>query len=92
MEKKDPLVVDLLEKVMLDESKKFTYVSSILTDDEKEQLQLALLSNIDVFTWSHSNMVEINPTMASHKLNIISKAKPMRHKVRLVHSDRHQII
>ena len=37
-------------------------------------------------------MVGINPTMASHKLNIIPTAKPLRQKVRRFHSDRHQII
>ena len=36
-------------------------------------------------------MVEINPTVASHKLNTISTAKPVRQKVRRLHSDRHQI-
>ena len=92
MEEKDPLAVNPLEKVMLDGLEKFTYASSLMTDDEKEQLRLALLSNIDVFAWSHSNMVGINPTMASHKLNIISKAEPVRQKVRCFHSNRHQII
>ena len=37
-------------------------------------------------------MVEINPTVASHKLNIISMVKPVRQKVRRFHPDRHQII
>ena len=37
-------------------------------------------------------MVGINPTVASHKLNIISTAKPVRRKVRCFHPDRHQII
>ena len=67
--------MDPLINVMLDGPKKFSYASSLLTDDEKEQLRLALLSNIDVFAWSHSNMVGINPKVASHKLNIISTAK-----------------
>ena len=53
MEEKDLLAVEPLEKVMLDGPDKFTYASSLLTDDEKEQLRLALLSNIDVFAWSH---------------------------------------
>ena len=48
--------MDPLEKVMLDWPKKFTYANSLLTDDEKEKLRLALLSNIDVFAWSHSDM------------------------------------
>ena len=92
VEEKDPLAMDPLEKVVLDGSKKFTYSSSLQTDDEKEQLQLGLLNNIDVFAWSHSDMVGINPTVASHKLNIISIAKPVRHKVRCYHPDCHQII
>ena len=74
--------MDPLEKVMLEELEKFTYVSSLLTNDEKEQLRLALLINIDVFAWSHSDMFGINPMVASHKLNIISTAKPVRQKVR----------
>ena len=37
-------------------------------------------------------MVGINPTVASHELNIIPTARPVRHKVRHFHSDCHQII
>ena len=37
-------------------------------------------------------MVGINPTVASHKLNIIPTARPMRQKVRCFHPDHHQII
>ena len=37
-------------------------------------------------------MVGINTTVATHQLNIIPIAKPVRHKVRRFHPDRHQII
>ena len=37
-------------------------------------------------------MIEINPTMASHKLNIIPVNRPVGQKVRRFHLDRHQII
>ena len=37
-------------------------------------------------------MVEINPTVASHELNIIPMARPVRQKVRRFHPDCHQII
>ena len=77
---------------MLDGPEKFTYVSSLLSNEEKEQLQRILLRNIDVFAWNHSNMIEIDPMLASHKLNIILLAKPVRQKVRRFHLDRHQII
>ena len=37
-------------------------------------------------------MVGINPTMASHKLNILPTTKPVRQKTRRFHPNRHQII
>ena len=84
--------MDPLEKVVLDGPKKFAYANSLLSYDEKERLRLALLSNIDVFALSHSYMAGINPTVASHKLNIISTAIPVKQRVRRFHSDCHQII
>ena len=78
MEKKDLVAMDPLEKVILDEAKKFTYASSLLSEEEREQLQLMLLNNMDVFAWSHSDMAGINSAVASHKLKIIPAAKPVR--------------
>ena len=86
-EENDSLAMDPLEKVKLDRLEKFTYISYLLFNEEKEQLRLLLLNNINIFTWNHSYMVGINPTMASHKLNIILVVRPVRQKVR-----RHQII
>ena len=37
-------------------------------------------------------MVGIDPALASHKLEIIATAKPVRQKIRRFHPDRHQII
>ena len=37
-------------------------------------------------------MAEINPTLASHKLNVISMAKPVSQKIRRFYPDRHKII
>ena len=84
--------MDPLEKVTLEGPKNFTYISSLLSNEEMEQLPLLLLNNIDVFTWSHSDMVGINPTVDSHKLNIIPMARPVKQKVRRFHPDLHQII
>ena len=92
MEEKDPLAMDPLEKVTLDGPENFTYINSLLSNEEREQLRFMLLNNIDVFAWSHSDMIEINPMVASHKLNIIPVARPVRQKVRRFHPDRHKII
>ena len=37
-------------------------------------------------------MAGIDPTLASHKLNIIATVEPIRKKIRRFHPDRHQII
>ena len=92
MEEKDSLIVDPLETIALGWPEKFTYVSTLLSNEEKEQLQHKLLGNADVFAWSHSDMVGIDPMLASHKLNIIASTKPIRQKIRCFHPDRHQII
>ena len=46
---KDPLAMDPLEKVTLDGLETFTYISSLIFNEESEQLRLMLLNNIDVF-------------------------------------------
>ena len=76
------MAMDPLEEVELDGPEKFTYVTSLLSNEEKAQLQLALLHNIDIFA----------PTVASHKLNVLPTAKPIRQRVRRFHLDRRQII
>ena len=63
--------MDPLESILLGEPDKHTYVSSLLSEEEKEQLRQALFGNIDVFSWTHSDMTGISPTHASHKLNVV---------------------
>ena len=84
--------MDPLEAVALEGSEKFTYVSTLLSSEEKEQLRRVLLGNADVFIWSHLDMAGISLTLASHKLNIIATTKPVRQKIRRFHPNRHQII
>ena len=84
--------MDPLESILLGWPNKHTYVISLFSEEEKEQLQQVLLGNIDVFAWTHSDMTDISPMHASHKLNVISSARPARQKVRHFHLNRHQII
>ena len=78
--------------MLLDGPDKSTYVSFLLSNGEKEQIHQVLHRNMDVFTWTHSDMASINPVHASHKLNVIPSARPIRQKVRRFHPDRHQVI
>ena len=92
MEDRERLAIDPLESMSLAEPDKSTYVSSLLSGAETEQIQQVLLHNMDVFAYTHSDMDDINPVHASHKLNVISSTRPVRQKVRRFHPDRHQVI
>ena len=92
VEDRKRLAVDLLVSISLAEPDKSTYVSSLLSRWEREQIQRVLLRNMDVFSWTHTNMAGINPVHTSHKLNIIPSARPVRQKVRRFRPDEHQVI
>ena len=47
---------------------------------------------MDVFAWTHSDMTSINPVHASHKLNGIPPARPIRQEVSHFPPDRHRVI
>ena len=64
VEENNPPAMDPLEEIELDGRERFAYVSSLLSNEEMEQVRLMLLSNIDVFALRHSDMVRINPTVA----------------------------
>ena len=92
MEDRGQLAINPLELMSLVEPDKSTYVSSLLSVTKKEQIQQVMLHNMDVFAWTHSDMADINPVHASHKLNVIPSARSVRQKVRHFHPNRHQVI
>ncbi|RVW17189.1 Transposon Tf2-12 polyprotein [Vitis vinifera] len=55
-------------------------------------MQNALRQNHDVFTWAHSDMKGIDPSITSHRLNVLPTARPIRQRVRRFHPDRQKII
>ena len=86
------MAIDPLQTIVIGGLDKFTYASSLLTKEEKAQLQQALTTNADVFARNHADMTGVNPANASHKLNVLPSARPIKQKVRRFHSDPHQII
>ena len=92
MEDKEQLVVDPWESILIGRPGRNTYISSLLTGEKRAQLQQILQVNADVFAWTHSDMTGINPMHSSHKLNVVSSARPVRQRVRRSHPDRHKII
>ena len=92
MEDKEQLVVDPLESILIGGPGKCTYVSSLLFEEERARLQQILQANADVFSWTHSDMIGINPVHASHKLNVVLSARLVRQRIRRSHPDCHQVI
>ena len=78
MEDVEHLAVDPLESILIGKPGKCTYVSSLLSREKRARLQQILQANVDVFAWTHSDMIEISTVHASHKLNVVSSAKPVR--------------
>ncbi|RVW48333.1 hypothetical protein CK203_069637 [Vitis vinifera] len=48
-----------------------------MTQEETQSIQNILRSNHDIFAWTHSDMKGIHPSIASHKLNVFSTARPV---------------
>ena len=92
MEDREQLVVDPLESILIGKLDKCTYVCSLLFEEERARLQQILQANADVFTWTHSDMIVISPVHTSHKLTVISSARPVKQRVRRSHPNRHQVI
>ena len=78
--------------MLIGSSNRCTYVSSLLTEEERAQLQEVLKVNVDVFSWVHSDMTGMSLANASPKLNVLPSAKPIRQRVHRFHPDHHQII
>lgn len=70
----------------------FTYASSLLELNEARSLEGVLQRNKDVFVWTHSNMLGIHPSIASHQLNILPFSRPIHQKVQQFYPDRQKII
>ncbi|RVW81950.1 Transposon Ty3-I Gag-Pol polyprotein [Vitis vinifera] len=68
------------------------YISSLLTPEETWNIQDALKQNHDVFAWTHSDMKGIHPSIVSHKLNVLTTARPVRQRVRRFHPYRQKIV
>ena len=72
-----------LEPVSLDDDPEhLAYISSKLPEDLKSPLTHFLRQNKDVFSWEEADMGGIDPTVITHRLNVISSFKSVEQKRR----------
>ncbi|XP_074324177.1 uncharacterized protein LOC141661094 [Apium graveolens] len=69
-EKTGPAEDTISVPVDKDDPSKVLKVGSQFGDEMRESLTRFLIANLDVFAWSHSDMVGINPGVMCHRLNI----------------------
>ena len=79
---KAELVEEVEEVTVVDEPLRKLKVGKNLADDMKEKLVEFLKANLDVFAWSHEDMVGIDPAVIFHHQNIDPKARSVRQKRR----------
>ena len=67
------------EDISLDEDnpKKSTRIGANLEGKIKKDLIHLLRENIDVFAWSHEDMLGIDPSVITHRLNVHPSSKPV---------------
>ena len=58
----------------------------------KEDLVQFLKKNIDVFAWNHEDMLGIDPSVITHRLNVCPSFKPIRQKKRVFAPERDNAI
>ena len=76
---------EALEDISLDEDnlEKCTKVGADLEGKTKNDLICFFEKNIDVFAWSHEDMLGIDPSVITHRLNVCPSFKSVQQKKRI---------
>ena len=76
---------EVLEDISLEEGnlEKFTRIGTSMKEKTKQDLIQFLRKSIDVFAWSHEDMLGIDPSVIIHWLNVYPSSKPVRQKKRV---------
>ena len=80
IEEKGKNKMEALETVALveDEITKTMRIWTTLSPEMRTRLIQFLKENLDVFAWSHEDMLGISPKVIQHKLNVNLERKPVQ--------------
>ena len=84
IEEKEKNKMEALEIVVLaeDETTKMTRIGTTLSPGMRTRLIQFLKENLDVFAWSHEDMLGISLEVIQHKLNVNPERKPLQQRRR----------
>ena len=76
--------VEALETIALveDGTTKMIRIGTMLSPEMRTRLIEFLKENLDVFAWSHKDMLGISPKIIQHKLNVDPERKPIQQRRR----------
>ena len=94
IEEKEGDKVEALEIVELfeGEASRTTRIGMTLSPEIRTNLVQFLKENLDVFEWSHEDMLDISPKVIQHKLNVDLERKPVQQRRRVFTPERNQAI
>ena len=74
--------VEALETIALveDGTTKMIRIGTMLSPEMRTRLIEFLKENLDVFAWSHKDMLGISPKIIQHKLNVDPQRKPIQQR------------
>ena len=86
-EEKRELVTGLMEELVaisidVNNPSKVLKLGKNLANETRQAITSFLVKNLDVFAWSHEDMVGIDPKVMCHRLNIDPNHRPVRQKRR----------
>ena len=86
--------VKKLEEILLDSSdpSRTTKIGTLANPAIRQELITFLRGNRDVFTWSHEDMLGIDPSVIVHRLNVSPAFPPVRQKKKVFAPERDRAI
>ena len=83
-----------LETISLDNehAERITHISTQASPSMRKGLTLFLRDNLDVFAWTHENMLEIDLNTIVHQLSISPSFPPIRQRKRVFAQERDKAI
>ena len=86
--------IEELEEVTLDESKPewTTRMGTLSSRMVRQALITFLKENLDVFAWSHEDMLGIDPSIIVHRLNVSPSSPPIWQRKQVFAQERDKVI
>ena len=73
---------ELVKVKILPDTNKYFQVGASMSNEERVQVLLFLIQNMDVFAWNPYEVPEVNPGFIVHKLNVDPSYPPKKQKPR----------